>query len=109
MPSEWENICVEKGVATVAGVQCLIANLLSIAMTGIGLVGFVMIIIAAYRFLVSGGSSGGTETARKTLTFAVIGIVVALSAFIVLNLIADFTGVKTILNFVIPSPGTDFN
>jgi len=66
----------------------------------------VMLLVGSFRYLFSGGNSKGTETAKNTITFAVIGLVVALSSFVILNLIAEFTGVKTILEFVIPEAGT---
>jgi len=105
-PQTWRGTCVEDGVATIQGFRCLIANILSIAITGIGFAGFIMLIVGGFRYLTSGGNSKGTETAKNTITFAVIGLVVALSSYIILNLIAEFTGVKTILNFVIPEAGT---
>jgi hypothetical protein len=98
-----EGVCVENGVATIQGLQCLVGNILSVVVSAIGLAGFVMIIVGAFRYLLSGGNSKGTEEGKQTITFAVGGIVVALSAFIILQLIANFTGVKTILNFRIPS------
>ena len=115
-PQTWRGTCVEnivndKGevigkVATIQGIRCMLANVLSIAITGIGFAGFIMLIVGGFRYLTSGGNSKGTETAKNTITFAVIGLVVALSSYIILNLIAEFTGVKTILNFVIPEAGT---
>ena len=45
----------------------------------------------------------GLEKAKKSFTYAVVGIVVALSAFIIINLIASFTGVNIIRNFSIPT------
>lgn len=113
-PQKWSGDCVERinkeiggklvvaDVATIQGLRCMIANVLSVAITAIGFAGFVMLIVGAFRYLASGGNSKGAETAKNTITFAVIGLVVALSSFVILNLIADFTGVKTILDFVIP-------
>lgn len=104
----WQGVCVSstisgaEDVATVQGLQCLIANVLSVATTIIGFGGFIMLIVASFRYLISGGTSKGTEMARNSITYAVIGLVIALSAFIIINLIAQFTGVSTILQFVIP-------
>lgn len=92
-------------VATIQGFQCLIGNVLSIALTGLTLIGFIMFIIAGFSYMVSGGNAKGTEAAKNMVTYAVIGLVVALSAFIVLNLLASFTGVQSILQFSIPKPG----
>lgn len=107
--SVWTGNCIANDagvlgsgdVATIQGLECLIANVLSIAITGIGLVGFVMMLVGAFRYLISGSNTKETETARSTLTYSLIGLVVALSAFIILNLIASFTGVTSILNFQI--------
>jgi len=102
----WSGVCVstmDPEVATIQGIQCLIANIFSVAITFIGLAGFVMIIIGAFNYLLSGGNSKDTEKAKNTLTFAIIGLVVSLSAFIILNLIAQFTGIDDLLEFTIPN------
>lgn len=105
-PQIWtkgSDACVYKGTATLQGIECLIANVLSVAVTLIGLVGLIMMIVGAFRYLISGGNSKETETARNTLTFAVVGLVLALASFVILNLIAQFTGVQQVLEFDIPS------
>lgn len=107
----WSGVCVASDigyddVATIQGVQCLIANILSVAISLIGMAGFVMMLIGSFRYIISGGNSKGADAARNTITFAVVGLAVALSAFIVLNLIAAFTGVQTIKVFQIPNSST---
>lgn len=110
--SNWEGtICVSEGggpgtgdVATIQGLQCLVGNVLTVAIRVIGLAGFVMLIYASFRLLMAGSNSKATESAKNTLTFAIFGLVVALSAVIILNLIAAFTGVDIIKQFVIPGP-----
>lgn len=108
----WSGVCTNDGtadgVATIQGFQCLIANVLSVAVTFIGLAGFIMLIIGAFRFLISGGNSKGIEDGKKTLTFAFSGLVLAVSAIIILTLIANFTGVQAILNFKIPNSEDKF-
>ncbi|GIK84477.1 MAG: hypothetical protein BroJett025_10990 [Patescibacteria group bacterium] len=102
----WSGVCVggvDNDVATIQGLECLIANVFTVIITLIGLAAFVMLIVGSVRWLVSGGNSSNIDKARSTMTYAVIGIVVALSAFIVLNLIAGFTGVETIKTFTIPT------
>lgn len=88
-----------RGVATIQGFRCLIGNVLSVSMTVIGLVGFVMLIYGGFKLMLSGGQSESLKKARGTITFVVAGIVLALSAFVILNLIAQFTGVQNITNF----------
>lgn len=102
---EWKGVCVagpDHDVATIQGLECLIANVFLVFITILGLVGFVMFMVGAFRWLASGGNSKNVEGARNTMLYAVVGLVVSLSAFVVINLIADFTGVDIIRKFVIP-------
>lgn len=102
MPWRWD--CVNNGVATIQGLECLIANVFMVIITLTGFSAFIMFIVAGFRWMLSGGNSKGMESARNTMTFAVVGIVVSLSAYIILNLISDFTGITEILRFEIPRP-----
>lgn len=106
--NQWSGVCVgpaeigAEDVATIRGFQCLVANVFSVILTVIGLAGFVMFIIGSFRWMLSGSNSKGVEQARGAMTYAIIGIVVALSGFIILNLIAAFTGLEVITQFRIP-------
>jgi hypothetical protein len=109
--SPWTGVCVSEenqDVATLQGLQCLLANVLSVSLTLLGIIGFVMLVIGAIRWQVSGGNSQHVEKSKQTMTYALIGLIVALSSFIILNLVAEFTGVKSILNFVIPDSNTQW-
>lgn len=108
----WESInagCVNNGVATIQGFGCMMANILSVSLTILGLIGFIMIIYAAFNMMVMGGNSQATEKSKSTITMAVVGIILALSAFIIINLIAEFTGIDAIKNFSIPGSGKDWS
>jgi hypothetical protein len=110
----WSGVCTETGnaygVATIQGLQCLVGNLLQVAVSGIGLAGFVMLILGSFRYLLSGGNAKGIDEGKNTMTYAIVGLVVSISAYFILRLISDFTGVRSILNFVIPMPsGTIMN
>ncbi|NCN83004.1 MAG: hypothetical protein GW947_03480 [Candidatus Pacebacteria bacterium] len=100
--SEWGGVCVEKGVATIQGLECLFANIFTVIIPLIGFAAFVMFIYGSFQWLLSGGDSKHTSQAKNALTYGVIGIVVALSAFIILNLISNFTGITKIKEFRIP-------
>lgn len=107
----WTGVCIQTFevngnqvvVPTIQGAQCLIANVLAVVVRLVGLAGFIMLIVGAFRYMLSGGNAKGTEGAKNTMTFAIIGLVIVLSAFIILNLLAQFTGVDEILFFNIPS------
>lgn len=100
----WSGPCVDKvdtDVATLQGAECLVRNMLNIGVSLVGLAAFIMFIVGAFLYLTSGGNPKGTEAGQKTITFAVIGVVVSLTGFVVLNFLSSFTGVESIQNFTL--------
>ena len=91
----WKDIqvvCVSDDVATLQGAECVVQNLLGIAMSAIGIAAFVMLLIGSFLYLTSGGNPKSTDAAKKTITMAITGIVVALLGWIIINFISVFTG-----------------
>lgn len=70
-------------------------------MTLSGVALFLLLIIGGYNFLFAGGDPKKMEKAKGTLTGALTGIIIVAVAFLLLQLIAQITGVKEILNFSI--------
>lgn len=106
----WKNInshCVVDDVATVQGLMCLVTNVLSVTLPLIGIAGFVMMLFGALQWMLSGGNSQSVEKARNSMVFAVVGLILALSSFVIVNLIANFTGIEIIKEFTIPT--SDYN
>lgn len=108
--SAWSGVCTHDGtpdgIPTIQGLQCLLANVLMVAVSLLGLVGFVMILYGGFRYLISGGNTSGTEKARNTITYAIIGLVLAISSFFIVNILSQFLGLPSLLNFIIPSSDT---
>jgi hypothetical protein len=88
-----------RDVATIQGIECLVANLLSTAITIIGIAAFVMFLIGSFQWLTSGSNVKGVESGRNAISFAILGIVVALASFVILRFISEFTGIPTLLQF----------
>lgn len=110
-PQEWEtrspgcifNTADGGQVATIQGFECVIANVLSVAISGIGLIGFVMFIYAAFKYLTAGTNTKNVEDARKAMTYSIMGLVIALTAYFIVRLIANFTGISALTTFRIPN------
>jgi NADH:ubiquinone oxidoreductase subunit 6 (subunit J) len=83
------------------GLNNIFANVVSIAIGLGGIVFFIMFVIGGFNYLTSGGNPQTTEGAKKTLTYAIGGLVLIALAFLILRLISDFTGVQGILKFQI--------
>ncbi len=88
-----------KDVATIQGIECLVANVLSVAITFIGVSAFVMFLIGSFRYLTAGTNTKGVESGKNAISYAILGIVVALASFLILRFVAQFTSVTSILEF----------
>ncbi len=61
-----------------------IANVINVLSAVVGVVAVIMLIIAGYRYITSGGSADKVKSAKDTLVYAVVGlIIVALAQIIV--------------------------
>ena len=66
---------------SLGGIATKIVNLLSVI---VGVIAVIMIIFGGFRYITSGGDSGNVSTAKNTLIYAIVGLViVALAQFIV--------------------------
>jgi hypothetical protein len=61
---------------------------------GAGLLALAFMIIGGIRWITSGGDKHGVETARKTVIYAAIGLVVVLSSYIIISLVGNLFGVR---------------
>lgn len=80
-------------VATIKGLEAVFSNVITIALAMGGVAVFVMFLIGGFKFLTSGGDPKAIEAAKGTLTHAIIGLVVLVLAFTILQFIKYFTGV----------------
>lgn len=63
----------------------LLANVLNIVWFAMGFAAVLVIIISGYQYMTSNGDPGKASKARSTILYAVIGLVVAVSAFAITN------------------------
>lgn len=63
-------------------------NLVTILLTVVGYVSLGFIIYGGFKYMTSGDSSSGTQAARKTLTNAVIGLVLSIMSVAIVKFVA---------------------
>ncbi len=105
MFKDWKS-CLEKVTTETNGqkttnegipldcVTFVFQNVLTAALLFAGIVALLMIILGGIKFLTSGGDPKQVEGARNTLTWAIVGLVLVLLSFFILNLIGFVTGVN---------------
>lgn len=93
------DACLENGdVATLACIPIIIKNLITAALVFAGVVALILLIFAGARYITSKGDPGKVESAKKTFTWAIIGLAVIFLSFFIVGLIGRITGVDQITN-----------
>lgn len=82
------------GVAKIEDFSTVFNNIVSVILGLAGIIFFVLLIIGGFRYITSGGDPKAIEGAKKTLTSAIIGLIVILMSYLILVLITQITGVN---------------
>jgi hypothetical protein len=94
----WDS-CLENGdVATLACVPIVIQNVITAALVFSGLIALIIIIYSGIRYMTSKGDQTVVDSAKKSMTYAIIGLVVIFLSFFIVSLISNITGVDQIAN-----------
>lgn len=65
----------------------IIQNVISLLLWAIGLISVIMIIIGGIRYTMSNGDANMVRAAKDTVMYAVIGLVVAMLAYAIVNFV----------------------
>ena len=80
--------------AQLGDLEVVFARVLTVALSLAGIAFFVMILIGGYRYLTAGDNPKNAEAAQKTLTFAVVGFVLVVASWLIIQIIEEFTGLN---------------
>jgi len=78
-------------VGTLDDILVLLLNTIQILLVFVGIVAVIFIIIGGYRYIASFGNPEGQLLAKQTLLYAIVGVVIALGAFIIVRTV--WTGI----------------
>lgn len=73
-------------------ITILALNIVSMLLVAVGYVSLGFIIFGGFKYITSGDSSSGTAAARKTITNAVIGLVISIMSVAIVRFIAGAVG-----------------
>lgn len=76
----------DSNIPTLSG-DALLTNILNLAYFIAGLVAVVVIIVAGIMYTSSSGDSGRVSIAKNALTYALVGLIVVVSAFVLTNFV----------------------
>lgn len=70
-----------------SNLQTNIKNITNTLLIAVGVISVIMIIIGGIRYALSGGDENGVKGAKDTILYAVIGVVVSLLAYAIVNFV----------------------
>ena len=88
----WDS-CTVDTVAKIECAECIVQIVLNLAIRIAGIVVFIMLIVGGFKYLTAGSDPKAIDSAQKTITYAILGLVLLLSGWLILLFIREFTGV----------------
>ncbi len=101
-PSTWINSIAPPGILPPGGgldfiVNSAVPSVISLLLFLIFSAGLLFTIIGGIMIMTSGGNKEGTAKAKNTVTYALLGVALALASFVILTIIGNFFGVKLLI------------
>lgn len=69
------------------GANCAFTNITNTALFLIGAISVIMLIYGGIRYTISGGEASNVAAAKNTILYAIVGLVVALLAYAIVNFV----------------------
>lgn len=92
--------CVQVGAKQIGGdqnqpkLEDSIKTIVNLLLFILGAIAVIMIIIGGIRYTTSNGDASNTKAAKDTILYAVIGLVVAIMAYAIVNFVLGAFGAK---------------
>ncbi|MFQ5452288.1 MAG: pilin [Candidatus Paceibacterota bacterium] len=103
-----ESGCLAEGdIPTLKCLEVVFQNILVLASGLVILILFIMFVVGSFKYLTSRGDEERLQDAKHTFTYAIIGLVLFLSAYLILTVIdvLFLGGEGTLFKFEIPEFG----
>ena len=99
---------VKKGITTattadmenksIAGEGGLISILINFLLWTVGILSVVMIIFSGFRYITSAGDAAKTKSAQTALTYSIVGLIVAVLAWVIVKMVLKQFGIEVKTN-----------
>jgi hypothetical protein len=90
---DW-NSCSRNGIATLKCLPLVFQSIINMLIILGGITAVILVIFGGIKFLMSGGDPVKVEGAKKTVTFALIGLAIIILSFVLIKVISTVTGVR---------------
>ena len=72
---------------TLFGATGIFTTITNVMLFTVGAISVIMVVIGGLRYVISGGNSTNITTAKNTILYAVIGLVIAILAYAMINFV----------------------
>lgn len=80
--------CTAQGQGFASGtLQANIQNVVNVLLLAVGIISVIMVIVGGIRYALSGGDENNTKAAKNTITYAIVGLVISILAFAIVNFV----------------------
>jgi hypothetical protein len=74
-------------VADLFGSTGILTTVTNVMLFVVGAISVIMVIIGGFRYVISGGNSSNITTAKNTILYAVVGLIIAIMAYALVNFV----------------------
>ena len=74
---------------SIDGKDGLIKTVVNILLWAVGILSVIMIIFSGFRYITSSGDASKTKSAQSTLIYSVVGLIVAIMAWAIVNMVTN--------------------
>lgn len=64
-----------------------LTNITNTLLKGIGLIAVVMLVFGGFKYIISGGDSAKVTSAKNTIIYAIIGLIIVILAYAIVNFV----------------------
>ena len=82
-----QDVNASKSTDKIMGPNGILTKIGQIIVYFTGAISVIMVIIGGFRYVISGGDSSGVQSAKNTILYALVGLVVALSAQVIVSFV----------------------
>lgn len=90
-------------IAPKTNIGSIIGVFVSVIAVAAVLAALIFILIGAFQWITSGGDKGKVEAARNHIIAAIIGLVIVVLSFVIINVITQILGIGSIADLKIPT------
>ncbi len=77
---------------TIHDIQTIFQNIIGLLAPATAVAFLIMLIVGGFKFLTSGGDPKAVGSARSTMTYAILGVILVVASWLILVLVKEITG-----------------